>query len=60
MRIESVSPPPPPREIRMAFPVGEGWAIVAALQEYVHKHPDAVYAERWMAWVRELDAELRR
>ena len=60
MKITLVSPPPPPKEIKMEFPVDEGWAIVAALHDYVHAHPNAAEVNRWREWFVALDAELRR
>ena len=42
----------------MTFPVDEGWAVVAALWEYISKHPDAAHVARWEAWATSLDREL--
>lgn len=61
MKIASIAPnPPPPREITMSFPQGEGWAIVAALREYADRNPRAVNESHWREWAKALDRELRR
>lgn len=59
MRIASEYPRPP-REITMAFPESDGWAIIAALIEYAESHPNAAHADHWRDWAKRLDEELRK
>lgn len=60
MKITTMQPPPPPREIVMTFSIDDGWAIVAALREYVDRHQGAVHRDEWRQWAKDLDDELRR
>lgn len=59
MRIETLSPIPPPRVISMSFEAREGWVIVAALRLYAEVHQGAQNAAQWEDWAAVLDAELR-
>jgi hypothetical protein len=59
MKIESFTPQVP-RQIRMEFDRNDGWAIIAAINEYAEKYPQAVEVEKWKRWASDLDKELRK
>lgn len=58
MKIERFNPKPP-AEFKMTFARDDGWAIVAALREYVERHQGAAHLEDWKKWAADLDRELR-
>ena len=59
MKIAQVEPKPPPPVFSMQFSNDEGWALVAALRNYVALHPKAADRENWICWASELDSLLR-
>ncbi len=59
MKISKERPEPLPLEIVLRFPVGEGWAVAAALREYADSHPQASHRDSWRSWAADLDRFLR-
>jgi hypothetical protein len=60
MRVDRVTPRPPPDEFRLTFSRDDGWTIVAALKLYADTQPLAANNEHWKRWTADLDKELRR
>jgi hypothetical protein len=60
LRIELVTPPPPPKQVSMTFPRDDAWAIIAALREYADRNKRAVHREDWIKWASDLDELVRR
>lgn len=58
MKISSIQPPP--REITMTFPANEGWAVLAALNDWIERNPGAVDRDKWRKWAIDLERELKR
>jgi hypothetical protein len=58
-RFQKNPPPPPPVVYSMEFSQDEGWTVLAALNDWNFRHPDAHNAKTVKAWVKELDGLLR-
>ena len=43
----------------MNFPIGESWAIIAALREYAYAHPKAHDHDKWLEWSDNLNDVVR-
>jgi hypothetical protein len=62
MKIDKVQPPPqppPPPVFQLQFSRDDGWTIVAALNAWVARHPQAQGIDEVQQWAIDLDKKLR-